>query len=44
MGFTWEYDCYLFLKRARALENYLGSPTEHRETVAKELGWGNLQG
>ncbi len=39
MGFTWEYNCHLFLKRARFLENYLGSPAEHRETVARELGW-----
>ncbi|MEK4425780.1 acyl-CoA dehydrogenase family protein [Solibacillus sp. FSL K6-1523] len=39
MGFTWEFDCHLFLKRARALENYLGSPNEHREKVAEQLGW-----
>ncbi|MFC5587725.1 acyl-CoA dehydrogenase family protein [Sporosarcina soli] len=39
LGFTWEFDCHLFLKRARALENYLGSPSEHREKVAEELGW-----
>lgn len=39
MGFTWEFDCHIFLKRARALENYLGSPELYRETVAVELGW-----
>lgn len=39
MGFTWEFDCHLFLKRARALENYLGSPHDHREQVAAELDW-----
>ena len=39
MGFTWEFDCHLFLKRARSLENYLGSPEYHREVVAAELGW-----
>lgn len=39
MGFTWEFDCHLFLKRARSLENYLGSPQEHRENIAKESGW-----
>jgi alkylation response protein AidB-like acyl-CoA dehydrogenase len=39
MGFTWEFDCHLFLKRARSLENYLGSPESHRETIASELGW-----
>lgn len=39
MGFTWEFDCHLFLKRARALENHLGSPEFHREVIASELGW-----
>ncbi|PWA07933.1 acyl-CoA dehydrogenase [Pueribacillus theae] len=39
MGFTWEFDCHLFLKRARALENHLGSPEYHRELAAVELGW-----
>ncbi|MHB1420052.1 MAG: acyl-CoA dehydrogenase family protein [Bacillota bacterium] len=39
MGFTWEFDCHLFLKRARSLENYLGSPDDHREMAAVELGW-----
>lgn len=39
MGFTWEFNCHLFLKRARSLENYLGSPQFHRETIASELGW-----
>lgn len=39
MGFTWEYDCHLFLKRARSLENHLGSPDDYREIAALELGW-----
>lgn len=39
MGFTWEYDCHLFLKRARSLESHLGSPESHRETAAVEMGW-----
>lgn len=39
MGFTWEYDCHLFLKRARSLENHLGSPEAHREIAALEMGW-----
>lgn len=39
MGFTWEFDCHLFLKRARSLENQLGSPESHRETAAIEMGW-----
>lgn len=37
MGFTWEFDCHLFLKRARSLENHLGSPQYHREKIADEL-------
>ncbi|OUM84612.1 MAG: acyl-CoA dehydrogenase [Bacillus thermozeamaize] len=39
MGFTWEYDCHLYIKRARALENYLGSPSLYREKAAVALGW-----
>lgn len=39
MGFTWEFDCHLFLKRARSLENQLGSPETHREKAANEMGW-----
>lgn len=39
MGFTWEFDCHLFLKRARSLESHLGTPDAHRETAAIEMGW-----
>lgn len=39
MGFTWEFDCHLLVKRARALENYLGSPASYREQIAVGLGW-----
>lgn len=38
VGFTWEYDVHLHLKRARAMESFLGSPTWHRERVAREIG------
>jgi alkylation response protein AidB-like acyl-CoA dehydrogenase len=31
MGFTWEIDCHLYLKRARTWENYIGSPNEYRQ-------------
>jgi alkylation response protein AidB-like acyl-CoA dehydrogenase len=34
VGFTWEYDVHLHLKRARSMEQFLGSPTWHRERVA----------
>jgi len=38
VGFTWEYDCHLHLKRARGGEVFLGTPAEHRERVAREIG------
>ncbi len=38
VGFTWEYDLHLHLKRARSMESFLGSPTWHRERVAAEIG------
>jgi alkylation response protein AidB-like acyl-CoA dehydrogenase len=38
VGFTWEYDVHLYLKRARAGRSMLGDPTFHRERVAKHLG------
>jgi len=34
MGFTWEYDLHLHLKRAKALEAAHGNATWHRERVA----------
>lgn len=37
VGFTWEYDPHLYLKRARAGEGYLGTPAWHREQMAREL-------
>jgi alkylation response protein AidB-like acyl-CoA dehydrogenase len=38
VGFTWEYDVHLHLKRARSMEAFLGSPAWHRERVAAEIG------
>jgi alkylation response protein AidB-like acyl-CoA dehydrogenase len=38
VGFTWEYDVHLHLKRARSMEAFLGSPSWHRERVAAEIG------
>jgi alkylation response protein AidB-like acyl-CoA dehydrogenase len=34
VGFTWEYDCHLYFKRAKAVEVTYGDPTLHRERVA----------
>lgn len=38
VGMTWEYDCHLYFRRARGDEALLGSPDEHRERVAREIG------
>ena len=38
VGFTWEYDVHLHLKRAKAGEHFLGSPSSHRERIAKHMG------
>jgi alkylation response protein AidB-like acyl-CoA dehydrogenase len=38
VGFTWEYDVHLHLKRARFGESFLGDPAWHRERVARRIG------
>jgi alkylation response protein AidB-like acyl-CoA dehydrogenase len=38
VGFTWEVDVHLHLKRARAGEGFLGTPAWHRERVAQLIG------
>ncbi len=35
VGFTWEYDCHLYFKRAKLLEVSFGSPSDHRERVCQ---------
>ena len=37
VGFTWEYDCHLYFKRAKSDESWLGGAPEHRERVARLL-------
>jgi alkylation response protein AidB-like acyl-CoA dehydrogenase len=37
IGFTWEHDAHLYLKRAKSSEGLLGSPAEHRELVARAM-------
>jgi len=37
VGFTWEYDCHLFYRRARLLAQQLGSPSAWRETLVARL-------
>lgn len=38
IGFTWEHEAHLYLKRALGSRAILGSPSEHREIVAQEIG------
>jgi alkylation response protein AidB-like acyl-CoA dehydrogenase len=35
IGFTWEYDCHLLLRRARSDEAWLGGASFHRERIAR---------
>ena len=37
VGFTWEYDCHLHFKRAKAIEVSYGDPGQHREHLAQLL-------
>jgi alkylation response protein AidB-like acyl-CoA dehydrogenase len=37
VGFTWEYDCHLYFRRAIVGEATFGSPSDHRERVAQML-------
>jgi alkylation response protein AidB-like acyl-CoA dehydrogenase len=37
VGFTWEYDCHYYFKRAKAIEVTYGDPSYHRERVAQLL-------
>lgn len=39
IGFTKEEDCHLFVKRARAMENYLGTIEEKQDFVSRDLHW-----
>jgi alkylation response protein AidB-like acyl-CoA dehydrogenase len=38
VGFTWEYDVHLHLKRAQGGQVLLGDPAWHRERVAQRIG------
>lgn len=39
VGFTWEYDCHLYLRRARSDDAWLGGAAFHRECIARDLGF-----
>ena len=38
MGFTWEHDAHLHLRRARSSATLLGDPVAERERLARQLG------
>jgi len=38
IGFTWEHDAHLYLKRAKSSETLLGDASHHRERVAQRIG------
>ncbi len=38
IGYTWEYDLHVYLKRAASLEALLGSSRVHRKRIAARLG------
>jgi acyl-CoA dehydrogenase len=40
VGYTWEYDCHLFYRRAKLLGLVLGSASEWRERLIERLGAG----
>jgi alkylation response protein AidB-like acyl-CoA dehydrogenase len=37
IGFTWEHDLHLWLKRGKALEHAYGSAAQHRARLAEKL-------
>jgi len=37
IGFTWEHDAHLYYRRAKSAEQFLGSPSEHRDLLAQRL-------
>ena len=38
IGFTWEHDAHIYLKRAKASSLILGSPHHHRDLLGEALG------
>jgi alkylation response protein AidB-like acyl-CoA dehydrogenase len=39
IGFTWEHDTHVFMKRAMLDWTWLGSPSRHRLRAADLAGW-----
>ena len=38
IGFTWEHDAHLYLKRAKSSQLLFGTPSAHRELLVERLG------
>jgi len=38
LGFTWDHDAHLYLRRARSSYHLFGDPRHHRERLARHLG------
>jgi alkylation response protein AidB-like acyl-CoA dehydrogenase len=38
LGFTWDHDAHLYLRRARSSLHLFGDPRQHRERLARHLG------
>jgi alkylation response protein AidB-like acyl-CoA dehydrogenase len=38
IGFTWEHDAHLYLRRAKSSEIYLGDASYHRELLVQRIG------
>jgi alkylation response protein AidB-like acyl-CoA dehydrogenase len=38
IGFSWEFDCHLYYRRAKASELLFGDPLHHRARLAERLG------
>jgi acyl-CoA dehydrogenase len=37
MGFTWEFDCHLYYRRAQLLSSLIGSQPQWKEKIASRL-------
>jgi alkylation response protein AidB-like acyl-CoA dehydrogenase len=40
IGFTWEHDAHLYLRRAKTTQLLFGGPAHHREVLAESIGIG----
>lgn len=43
IGYTWEHDMHLFVKRAKAGDTLFGTASQHRERIARMIGDRRLQ-